>query len=218
VASKIRRVAKKVEIRPEEIEKLAGLQLTQRAISGWYGLSPSTLTSRLRSDPMLRAAYERGRAGAQISVVQKIYLQAIGDPDDPKSGNPTLLMFLAKNMCGMDGTGVGKGPNVRSYELDLATDAAAGDKEAIDGAASELASWTTDQMRRYVETGEEPITGMAGVEDEDKDKDAYRPRSHDSDEMAQYGDHPAIISTRTVDSDGLDLGDDPIDVECFEID
>lgn len=139
-----------------EIEKLAGLQLNQRAIAGWFNCHRSSLVKALASDPELRKAYERGRAKMQAGLIQKMVQRAIGDPDDPKSGNDVLLIHLSKHLCGMHDHVTFQADAVRLDE-DLGTETA-----MVETAAQEIGKWTPEQIREYAEGGIEPSVGELG--------------------------------------------------------
>lgn len=61
-----------------QLEKLAGLQVSQRNMAGFLGVSMSALENRLSKDPECRKAYERGRAKVAVAVVQTQVERALG--------------------------------------------------------------------------------------------------------------------------------------------
>jgi hypothetical protein len=66
----------KVEIGPdqiEQVERLAGLGLTQMQIGRILGFSERTLRKRMAADEELKSAYKRGRAHATAYVASKLW-------------------------------------------------------------------------------------------------------------------------------------------------
>ena len=61
-----------------QVEKLAGLQVSQRNMAGFLGVSMSALENRRSKDPECRAAYERGLYKVAVSVVQTQVERALG--------------------------------------------------------------------------------------------------------------------------------------------
>lgn len=69
-----------------QLEKLAGLQVSQRNIAGFLGVTVSALERRLSKDPECREAYERGRAKVAVAVVQTQVDRALGQWKRDKDG------------------------------------------------------------------------------------------------------------------------------------
>jgi hypothetical protein len=59
-------------IDPDQVRKLAGLQLSVREIAGCIGVSRRTMFNRMRTDPILRAAYQLGISEAILRAAEVI--------------------------------------------------------------------------------------------------------------------------------------------------
>lgn len=83
---------KKVTIRLEDVEKLAGLQCTEAEIASFLGVSVRTIERR-KSQPAFAEAMERGKARGRVSLRRSLWALA-------QKGNPAANIFLAKNLLG----------------------------------------------------------------------------------------------------------------------
>lgn len=84
---------KKIEIDPEQLGKLAEMSCTHREVAAWFDIPPSTLTSRIKRNP-LKAVWEKGQARGNIALRRAMYQAAV-------SGNVTAQIWLSKNLLGM---------------------------------------------------------------------------------------------------------------------
>lgn len=82
----------KVELNPEELEKLCAIQCTDEEIAAWFGVSTKTIADK-KKDPEYAEFIERGRAKGRISV-RRLQMQAA------EAGNPALLIWLGKQTLG----------------------------------------------------------------------------------------------------------------------
>jgi len=71
-----------------QLEALAAY-LTQDQIADYFGISDSTLRTRMREDPKISIAYNRGKQRAVSSVADTLIRQARG-------GNTTAMIFFLK--------------------------------------------------------------------------------------------------------------------------
>jgi len=68
--------------------------LTKEAAADFFGISRATLFSRLKDDPEIEAAWLRGRAKTQATMMQGLIGAA-------NQGNIRALMFLGERICGL---------------------------------------------------------------------------------------------------------------------
>ena len=76
-----------IDIDPEEVEKLAGLNCSVEEIADFFGVNPSTIKRRFAP------AIKKGRGNIKISLKRKQYQVAMG-------GNTTMLIWLGKQYLG----------------------------------------------------------------------------------------------------------------------
>lgn len=83
---------KKVNIKLEDVEKLAALQCTEAEIASFLGVSLRTIERR-KSQPAFAEAIEHGKARGRVSLRRSLWALA-------QKGNPAANIFLAKNLLG----------------------------------------------------------------------------------------------------------------------
>jgi len=91
---------KKKILTPEqiaELEKLAGYGLNQELIADFFNISDRTLRNRMKEDPVIYAAYKKGKAAAISHAAEKLQ-QAIDN------GNLTAIIFFLKTKAGFKET------------------------------------------------------------------------------------------------------------------
>jgi hypothetical protein len=81
----------KIEISPEELESVAGLNLTILEAATFFNVSHSTMKRRLQ-EPLYRQAWERGRTKTQRLLRKKQIDTAL------KDGNVTMQIWLGKQI------------------------------------------------------------------------------------------------------------------------
>jgi hypothetical protein len=74
-----------------ELEKLGGLQATNREIAAWFGISEQTLNNRLKNKTF-RETLERGKDKGLVSLRRKLF--ALADR------SAAAAIFLSKNLLG----------------------------------------------------------------------------------------------------------------------
>jgi len=92
-----------------DLERLAGLGLTQSQIADWFGFSERTLRDRLNSNEEAVAAYKKGRARALEKVTKRLW-------DNIEEGDSASIFFYLKTQGGWRETD----PNAVSDPLDTA--------------------------------------------------------------------------------------------------
>jgi len=93
---------KKKILTPEqitELEKLAGYGLNQELIADFFNISDRTLRNCMKEDPIIYAAYKKGKAAAISHAAEKLQ-QAIDN------GNLTAIIFFLKTKAGFKETEV----------------------------------------------------------------------------------------------------------------
>ena len=83
----------------QDLEKLAGFGLNQELIADFFNISDRTLRNRMEEDPIIHAAYKKGRAAAISNACEKLQ-QAIN------KGNLTAIIFYLKTKAGFKETDV----------------------------------------------------------------------------------------------------------------
>jgi hypothetical protein len=83
----------KVNIDPDQLESLAGIQCTQAEAAAVIGITQAALSQRLKTDKVLADAWENGRARGKASLRRKQYEAAM-------KGDRTMLIWLGKNWLG----------------------------------------------------------------------------------------------------------------------
>lgn len=78
------------DIPVKDVERLAGLGLTEEQIAHCVGVSLSTLKRQKANDELLQASIKRGRSKAVSDVSNALFQAAI-------SGNVTAMIFYLKN-------------------------------------------------------------------------------------------------------------------------
>ena len=81
------------EIDAKLVEQLASIQCTDEEIAAICGVSHDTLLRRKNDDPVFLEAIEQGRAKGRVSLRRLQWKAA-------NSGNPTLLIWLGKQILG----------------------------------------------------------------------------------------------------------------------
>lgn len=123
---------KRIALDLAEVERLAGLGLTQGQIAASLGISEDTLGRRKKDSADFAAAIEKGAAFAASEIANVIY-------DAAKKGDMTAAIFYAKARMGwrdrdatlvVDGT-LTNDPNVAALGESLS-----GIKKRLDGTAS----------------------------------------------------------------------------------
>jgi hypothetical protein len=84
---------KKIEIDIKEVERLAGLGLTQEEIALSLGIHVNTLTNRKAENVQFVEAIKRGQTRANTEVANVLYQEAI-------SGNMTAVIWWDKTRAG----------------------------------------------------------------------------------------------------------------------
>ena len=92
-----------------DLERLAGLGLTQAQIADWFGFSKRTLAYRLKEEPAV-AAYKKGRARALEKVTGKLW-------QNIEKGDSASIFFYLKTQAGWRETD----PNMTRDANDTAT-------------------------------------------------------------------------------------------------
>lgn len=72
-----------------ELEKLCGLQCTDKEVAGFFGVDVRTIERRRRRESAFAATMQRGRVRGCISVRRSLFQQAL-------EGNVAALTFLSK--------------------------------------------------------------------------------------------------------------------------
>ena len=93
---KTRRGRPKIEMDYEKIERMAEVGCTKREISYILDIHEDTLARR----PEAVEAYDRGAENSKVRLRRAMMFNAID------KGNPTIQIFLAKNMLGMSDQGM----------------------------------------------------------------------------------------------------------------
>ena len=75
-----------------QVERLAAV-LRMEDIAAFLGITDRTLRNRMNEDPVVRSAYEKGRARAKAAVGTGLLQQA-------RDGNLTAMIFYAKTQMG----------------------------------------------------------------------------------------------------------------------
>ena len=83
-----------VEIDPEQLRKLGVIGATQRQVGAWFGISQQRVSQRLKTDPVLAAAWQDGTELGDLQIKRSQYELAV----DGK--NPTMLIWLGKVRLG----------------------------------------------------------------------------------------------------------------------
>ena len=83
---------KRLNIDLVELEKLAGLQCTQKDVAAWFGCSPETIKHRLHDLPEYREAWEAGLGKGRVSIRRKQMRLA--------DTNAAMAIFLGKQYLG----------------------------------------------------------------------------------------------------------------------
>src|SRR3954470_2623332 len=81
-----------IPIDPKQVEALSGLWLTKEAATDFVGIARETLFNRLREDPEIAEAWQRGRAKTQASTMQGLIQFA-------RNGSVRAQNFLAERVC-----------------------------------------------------------------------------------------------------------------------
>lgn len=76
-----------------EVERLARGGLANKAIASKLGIARQSLETLRQRDPRVDEAFERGRAGLEVEVVDLLLQQG-------RNGNTTALIWLSKNRLG----------------------------------------------------------------------------------------------------------------------
>lgn len=84
----------RIEIPVEELEKLSRLACTLDEIAAYFSCSRDTIERRMKDEPEVREAIERGRAHGKISLRRKQF-QIL-----EKTDNATMAIWLGKNILG----------------------------------------------------------------------------------------------------------------------
>ncbi len=128
--------AERKELDMEELEKLCGLQCTIKDIAGWFGVTSQTVDNRIadterrysydlkdlkghiiekRTDVTFREAMELGYAKGRVSL-RRHQMKAA------EEGQPTMLVWLGKNVLGqkdnLELSGPAGGPIETNVTLD----------------------------------------------------------------------------------------------------
>ena len=90
----------KVEIDPEELERLAYLHVPQQVMADYFGLDRHYFKARVESDIELKRAMRRGESKCKIELAETQIRKAL-DCDPKNFSQATLLIWLAKNFLGM---------------------------------------------------------------------------------------------------------------------
>lgn len=80
------------------LEALAAMMCSLSEVANFYSVSVDTVRTRLRNDPAAKAAWQRGRGKAAISLRRKQFEAA-------QQGNVAMLIFLGKQYCGQTDKG-----------------------------------------------------------------------------------------------------------------
>ena len=129
---------KRIDVDINEVERLAGLGLTQEEIALSLGIARMTLESRKRENELFVEAIKRGKARANQQVANVLYEKATG-------GDMTAVIWWEKTRAGrtdrqvMEHTGPDGGP----IEI-----------TAVPYAEDELAEWRQRQRRHLTVTAE----------------------------------------------------------------
>lgn len=91
------RTKPKIEVNLQEVERLAGLGLSQEKIAFHLNMSAATLYNRKKDVKEFREAIARGRTRAEIKAAD--YLQRLIDQNDRQA-----IMFYLKTQCGWSET------------------------------------------------------------------------------------------------------------------
>lgn len=84
----------RIDIPVEELEKLSRLSCTLDEIAAYFSCSRDTIERRMKDEPEVREAIERGRAHGKISLRRKQF-QIL-----EKTDNATMAIWLGKNILG----------------------------------------------------------------------------------------------------------------------
>lgn len=84
----------KLTLSPQHVERLASVFATVEDMAGFFGVSNMCFYRRLHDDPEMRAAYERGRSKARLSLRRTQFDMATKDK------NPALAIWLGKQELG----------------------------------------------------------------------------------------------------------------------
>lgn len=76
----------------EELEKLGGMQCTQKEVAAWFGCTPMTINRRFKAEPKLAEAFETGQEKGRISLRRTQFRIA--------ETNAGMAIFLGKNYLG----------------------------------------------------------------------------------------------------------------------
>jgi len=94
--------ARRISATPEQMRLFGQLNMRARAIADYYGESLGAVQT-LMTDPVLRAAYQKGRANCEMNVRQTQLQVALGVKD--KEGNyvvppdRSMLMYVGKHFA-----------------------------------------------------------------------------------------------------------------------
>lgn len=77
----------------EGITTLSALNCTLQEVAAFFGAAESTVEHRFRSEPDLKAAWEKGRATGKLSLRRK-------QTELANAGNVTMLIWLGKQLLG----------------------------------------------------------------------------------------------------------------------
>lgn len=86
-------MAYKKEIDIAEVERLAGLGLSEEQIALSVGVCRDTITRRKREDPAFHAAIKRGKAKTATDIANALYNKAM-------TGDTTAIIWYEKTRCG----------------------------------------------------------------------------------------------------------------------
>lgn len=100
----------------DELEKLCGLQCTQKDLAGWFNLHPHTIENRVKDETeydhhgvfmTFAEIMERGYAKGRVSLRRR-------QMENADNGNATMQIWLGKNVLGqrdnIEVTGNAAGP------------------------------------------------------------------------------------------------------------